>query len=67
MEGRCRQSRHVQRLTDVAGVLRAIFMLVKEAPARSKVQQQGASQHRQRLAHDGPSEDGSTRLHHSLP
>jgi hypothetical protein len=39
------QRRHVQGLADVAGGFRTTFVLVKQAAARRKIQQDGARQH----------------------
>jgi hypothetical protein len=39
------QRRHVQRLADVAGGFRTPCMLVKQAAARRKIQQNGRRQH----------------------
>jgi hypothetical protein len=60
---RSRERRHVQRLADVAGVFRSALMLVEEAPARRKIQQNGASQNSQRPARRGPPEYSSTQSH----
>jgi len=57
------QHRHVQRLADVAGGFRAARMLVEQAPARRKIQQNGASQDSQRTARHGPPEYSSTQSH----
>jgi hypothetical protein len=40
------QHGHVQRLADVASRLRSTRMLVEQAAARRKIQQDGARQHR---------------------
>src|SRR5260370_15691468 len=45
-----RQRGHVQRLADMAGVLRPIRMMVEEPTARDKIEQRGASQQRQPAA-----------------
>jgi len=60
------QHRHVQRLADVAGGFGTTCMMVKQAAARCKIQQNGASQDRQRSASDCPSEDSPTQLHKGL-
>jgi hypothetical protein len=57
------QHRHVQRLADVASSFRPARMMVEQAAARCKVQQNGASHDRQRPMRDGPSEDSPTRMH----
>jgi hypothetical protein len=51
------QHGHVQRLADVASSFRAARMMVEQAAARRKIQQNGASQDRQRPMRDGPPED----------
>ena len=57
------QHGHVQRLADVASGLRTTRMLVEQAAARRKIQQNGASQYSQRTARQGPTEYSSTRFH----
>jgi len=57
------QHRHVQRLTNVAGVFRTARMLVQQAAARRKIQQNGASQDSQRPARHGPPEYSSAQSH----
>jgi hypothetical protein len=47
----------------VAGGFRAARMLVEQAPARRKIQQNGASQDSQRTARHGPPEYSSTQSH----
>jgi hypothetical protein len=54
------QHRHVQRLAYVASSFRAACMMVEQAAARRKIQQNGASQDRQRPMRDGPPEDSPT-------
>ena len=63
IQPRGRQQRHVQRLADMAGGIRPIRMLVEQSAARGKKEQRGASQQRQRAAHEHSSEDGPLRLH----
>ena len=58
-----RQRRHVQRLADMAGVLRPIRMLVEERSARGEIEQRGASHQRQRVARNRSSENGFLRMH----
>jgi hypothetical protein len=65
VESSRRQRGHMQRLADVASSFRTTRMLVEQAPARREIQQNGASQHRQRPARVFPSEDERTRLHRS--
>jgi hypothetical protein len=60
--GRC-QHGHVQRLADVASSFRAARMMVEQAAARRKIQQNGASQYSQRTARQGPTEYSSTQSH----
>ena len=63
IERRRGQHRHVQRLADVAGGFRAARMMVEQAAARRKIQQNGASQYSQRTARQGPTEYSSTQSH----
>src|SRR5713226_2988210 len=58
-----RQRRHVQRLANMAGVLRPIRMLVEERTARRKIEQRGASQQRQRAARNRSPENPFLRIH----
>ena len=62
--GRC-QHWHVQCLTDMAGRIGTICVLVKERSARGKIEQRGTSQQRQTPAHSGSSEQDSHRIHHT--
>ena len=55
--------RHVQRLANVAGGFRTARMLVEQAAARRKIQQNGASQDSQRTARQVPTEYSSTQSH----
>jgi hypothetical protein len=57
------QDGHVQRLADVASRFRAGGMMVEQAAARRKIQQNGASHDRQRPMRDGPSEDSPAQVH----
>lgn len=57
------QHGHVQRLADVASGFLATRMMVEQAAARRKIQQNGASQDRQRPMRDGPSEDSPAPMH----
>jgi hypothetical protein len=63
VEGRSRQRRHVQRLTNMAGGIGAFRVFVKETAARGKVQQRSASQQRQRAAHSRPFKQESKAIH----
>src|SRR5712664_3083682 len=58
-----RQRRHVQRLADVAGGIGPIRMFVEERAARRKIEQRGASQQRQRVAHNRSPENGYAPVH----
>jgi hypothetical protein len=58
-----RQRRHVQRLADMASSIGPIRMLVEKRSARSKIEQRGASQQRQRAAHNCSPENRSLRIH----
>src|SRR5216684_4254839 len=58
-----RQRRHVQRLADMASVLRSIRMLVEERAARDKIEQCGASQQRQRAARSPSPENCFLQIH----
>ena len=58
-----RQRGHVQRLADMAGVLRPIRMLVEERTARRKEQQGSAGHQRHRAAHSGSSENRFLQMH----
>ena len=57
------QHGHVQRLTDVASSFRAARMMVEQAAARRKIEQNGAGQDRQRPMRDGPSENSPAQRH----
>ena len=57
------QRGHVQRLTDMAGGVGPIRMLVEERAARGKIQQRGASQQRQSAAHNRSPENGYPPVH----
>jgi hypothetical protein len=60
------QHGHVQRLADVASSFWTTRMMVEQAAARSKIQQNSAGQDRQRSASDSPSEDSPTQSHKAL-
>ncbi len=57
------QHGHVQRLAYVASGFRAARMMVEQAAARRKVEQNGACQDRQRPMREGPSEDSPAHIH----
>ncbi len=57
------QHGHVQRLADVASGFRTTCMMVEQAAARRKIQQNGASQNRQRTACHRPPEYSPTPAH----
>ena len=58
-----RQRRHVQRLAHVAGSIGPIRVLVEKGAARGEKKQRGASQQRQRAAHNGSPENAFLRIH----
>src|SRR5260370_21145829 len=60
--GSC-QRRHVQRLTDMAGSIGPICMLVEQGAAGRKKEQRGASKHRQRATRHSSSENGYPQVH----
>jgi len=60
------QHGQVQRLADVASVLSATRMLVEQAAASRKIQQNGARQHCDRSARQSPPEDSPAQFHHPL-
>ena len=57
------QRRHMQCLADVAGIVRSLGVGVGERSANREVQQRGASQHRQRTAHNGSPENSFLPVH----
>ena len=57
------QHRHVQGLADVAGGFGTACMMVEQAAARGKIEQDDARQHRERPARHRTSEYSSTWLH----
>jgi hypothetical protein len=67
IEGSRGQHRQVKRLANMASGFRATRMLVEQAAARRKIQQNGACQHCQRLARYSPPEDRSAQLHGPQP
>jgi hypothetical protein len=57
------QHGHVQRLADVASSFRAAGMMVEQAAARRKIEQNGTGQDRQRPMRDGPPENSPAQMH----
>jgi hypothetical protein len=55
----------MQRLANVASGFRATRVMVEQAAARSEIQQNRASQHRERPARVSASKDELTSLHAS--
>ena len=60
-----RQSRHVQRLANVAGRVRTLGVFVQEAAARREIQKRSASQQRHSSTHGYPSRHDSHQVHHT--